>query len=77
MKTMAISVFKAQALQAIDRVACAREPIVITRRGKPLAQVVPYQSGSKTPCAGRLSRALVFEKDIVTPLGADMWEVGR
>jgi prevent-host-death family protein len=77
MKTMAISVFKAHALQAVDRVARSREGIIITKRGKPLAQVVPYEGALAKPLPGKLAHALVYEKDIVSPLGARIWEAGR
>lgn len=77
MKTMAISMFKAHALQVVDRVASSREFLVITKRGKPLAQVVPYQPAAKAPIPGKLSDALVFEKDIVAPLKKEMWEALR
>lgn len=33
--------FKAKCLQLMDRVARSREPIVITKRGKPVAKLVP------------------------------------
>lgn len=77
MTSMAISVFKAHALQAVGRVASSRECIVITKRGKPVAQVVPYQPSATTPTPGKLSQALVFEKDIVSPLEGGMWEAAR
>ena len=77
MTSMAISVFKAHALQAVGRVASSREHIVITKRGKPVAQVVPYQAPAATLTPGRLSEALVFEKDIVSPLGCGEWEATR
>jgi len=77
MTSMAISLFKAHALQAVGRVASSREGIVITKRGKPVAQVVPYQPRTATLTPGKLSEALVFEKDIVSPLGAGMWEATR
>jgi prevent-host-death family protein len=77
MKTMAVSLFKAQALRVVDRVASLKEGIVITKRGKPLAQVVPYQPLSVTPIPGKLSEALVFEKDIVSPLDEVIWEANR
>jgi len=76
-KTMAVSVFKAHALQAVDRVAKLRECIVITKRGKPIVQVVPYEPASRVTEPGKLSRALVFEKDIVSPLDPGMWEANR
>jgi len=75
MKTMPVSLFKAHALQALDRVAKTREGILITKRGRPLAQVVPYQP--KTSIPGRLADTLVREGDIVSPLGAKIWEAAR
>ena len=77
MTSMAISVFKAHALQVVGRVASSRERIVITKRGKPVVQVVPYQPPAATLIPGKLAEALVFEKDILSPLGAEMWEAAR
>ena len=77
MTSMAISVFKAHALHAIGQVARSKIGIVITKRGKPLAQVVPYQSTASTLNPGKLSTSLVFEKDIISPLGVEMWEATR
>jgi prevent-host-death family protein len=77
MTSMAVSVFKAHALEAIERVSCSKERIVITKRGKPVAQVVPYQSPRAALKPGRLSESLVLEKDIVSPLASEMWEVNR
>jgi prevent-host-death family protein len=77
MTSMAISLFKAHALEAVGRVARSREGIVITKRGKPVAQVVPYQAPNPTATPGKLRDALVFEKDIISPLGAEMWEAAR
>jgi prevent-host-death family protein len=78
MTSMAISVFKAHALQAVARVANSRDSIVITKRGKPVAQVVPYQLADATTLKpGKLSETLVFEKDVISPLEAGMWETTR
>jgi len=74
MKTMAISKFKAYALKSLDQVAKTQESIVITKRGKPLAEVVPFRKSYKNPVPGKLADTLVFEKDIVSPLGEDMWD---
>lgn len=71
MRTLAITDFKAHALQVLSQVAKTREPVVVTKRGKPLAEVIPFSPESQ--CAGKLSEALVFEKDIVAPLGDDLW----
>jgi prevent-host-death family protein len=74
MKTMGISKFKSHALKILDQVAKTQEIIVITKRGKPLAQIAPYRNSDINPRAGKLADALVFEKDIVTPLGEEMWD---
>lgn len=71
MKTMAITDFKARALQVLGEIAAHKEPVLITKRGKPLAEVVPYTETN--PNAGRLAEALVFEKDIISPLGEEKW----
>ncbi len=74
MKTMAISKFKAQALQVLNEVAQSKEPIVITKRGKPLAQVIAFRNDEIKSTPGKLADAFVFEKDIVTPLGEGVWD---
>jgi prevent-host-death family protein len=75
MKTMGISEFKTHALRILDQVAKTQEIIVITKRGKPLAQITPYQPLNIEHKPGRLSNTLVFEDDIISPLGEDMWDV--
>lgn len=77
MKSPAISAFKAHALKVIDSVASEQESVIITKHGKPLAKVVPFRATGKHQTAGKLSSTLVFEKDIITPLGEDMWEASR
>lgn len=72
MRTLAITDFKAHALQVLGQVAETRERIVVTKRGKPLAEVIPFSQ--ETPRPGKLADALVFETDIITPLGEDMWD---
>ena len=74
MKTMAISEFKAHALKVINEVEKSQETVVITKRGKPLAQVVPYRNTAMKPMPGKLADAFVFENDIITPLGEGLWE---
>ena len=77
MQTMGISQFKAHALRILDQVAKTKETIVITKRGKPLAQIVPYRDSVSNHAPGKLAEALVFEDDIVSPLGEGMWEASR
>ena len=74
MKTMGISQFKTHALKILDQVAKTQEIIIITKRGKPLAQIIPYRTSDINSKPGRLSDVLVFEKDIISPLGEEMWD---
>ncbi|PKN00487.1 MAG: type II toxin-antitoxin system Phd/YefM family antitoxin [Elusimicrobia bacterium HGW-Elusimicrobia-2] len=71
MKTLAISDFKAHALKILDRIEKTKESVIVTRRGKPLAEVIPFSTKKILP--GKLSDALVFEKDIVSPLTEESW----
>jgi prevent-host-death family protein len=77
MKAMAVSAFKTHALRALDRVAKTRESLLVTKRGKALVRVVPYRPISPVPVPGKLAEALVFEKDIVSPIGAPLWEANK
>ncbi len=75
MRTMAISQFKAHALKIIDQLSLNNESIVVTKRGKPLALITPYEDSTTKIKPGQLSDTFVFEEDIVSPLGENMWEV--
>lgn len=77
MKTMAISEFKAHALDVLGQVAKTKQSIVVTKRGKPIAEVVPYRGTDPKPRPGKLKGTLVFEKDIVSPIGESEWNAGR
>ena len=75
MKTMAISQFKTHALKILDQISKNHETIIVTTRGKPLAQITPYDDTAASTKPGKLAETLVFEEDIISPLGEDMWEV--
>lgn len=77
MKTMAISQFKTNALKTIDWIAKTKESVIITKRGKPMAQVVPIIGSGLRKKPGKLAHTLIFEKDILTPLGEEIWEACR
>jgi len=74
-KTMPVTDFKAHALQVLGEVAETRESVVVTKRGKPLAEIVPFTEKQSLP--GKLAEALVFEHDIVSPLGEEHWNACR
>jgi len=73
--TLAISKFKATCLEVLERVRKTGKPILVTRRGVPVAQVVPPPApsrGSKSSfgCMAGTAREL---EDIVEPLPAGDW----
>ena len=71
MKTFAITDFKTHALKILRQVAKTKQRVIITKRGTPVAEVIPFSS--KKPVSDKLSEALVFEEDIVSPIGEDIW----
>jgi prevent-host-death family protein len=74
MKSMAISEFKAHALAVINTVSKTKQGLIITKRGKPVVQVLPIQELKNEHAPGKLAHHLIYEKDIVSPLGEQDWE---
>ena len=74
MKAVGISQFRAHTMELLEKVSRTQENIIITKRGKPLAQIIPYHDIDTIPRPGRLANTLVFENDIVSPLGEEMWD---
>ena len=44
MKKMAAGTFKAKCLKVMDEVQARRETVIITKRGKPVAKLVPVEA---------------------------------
>lgn len=64
--------FKAKCLAVLDDVASSRREVVITKRGKPVARLVPLEPATTAPLAGLIE----YEGDIVSPLGMT-WDADR
>lgn len=47
MKSMAAGKFKDRCLKTLDEVASTKSVVVITKRGRPVAKLVPYVSSAK------------------------------
>jgi prevent-host-death family protein len=72
-KIMSASQFKAKCLAVLDEVAATGRPVVVTKRGKPVARVVsvdppPSLRGSVT--------YLVDEEELLAPIDVE-WDVYR
>ena len=66
MKQMAAGQFKAHCLAVMDDVAKTREPVVITKRGKPVAKLVPVDGSKAKKFIGRLEGVLLPAKGDLT-----------
>ena len=64
--------FKAKCLKLIDEVAVTREPLIITKRGKPLAKLVPIQDEALPPLFGYMKGTVEILGDIVN-VPHDAW----
>ncbi len=74
MTSMGAGEFKGKCLQLLDDVAAKREPLVITKFGKPVARIMPMPPAMKL--RGALKGSVLFEGDIVSPLENE-WEAAR
>ena len=59
----------------LDRVSQAHEEIVVTRYGKPMAMLTPYEEAATTTAGffGCLAGTVTVHVDIVSPTG-EVWE---
>ena len=69
-KTVPAGEFKARCLALLDKVARTRQPLIVTKRGKPVAKVVPTET--RTP--RKLLGSVKFQGNVVDPI-LDKWEV--
>jgi prevent-host-death family protein len=70
--------FKAKCLELMDRVAEQHETFVITKRGKPVARLVPVERKPDEPLFGGLEDMVEEVSDIVAPaLPEGAWETLR
>ena len=77
MKTIAAGQFKAQCLNLMDKVQETREPVLITKRGKPIAKLIPVDQRSDD-FIGRLEGVIKVVGDIESPIEPpEAWEVLR
>jgi prevent-host-death family protein len=70
MKKIAAGEFKARCLTLMEDVRSTREPLIITKRGKPVAKLVPVDD--KDDFIGRLEGVFRVVGDVESPI--DGWE---
>ena len=73
MQTIAAGEFKAKCLAVMDEVQAKREPITITKRGKPVAKLVPVEEEQKDSIFGFMKGKVKILGDIESPIPASEW----
>jgi prevent-host-death family protein len=77
MKTLPAGEFKARCLTVMEVVRKTREPVLITKRGKPVAKLVPADKIGAN-LIGRLEGIVSIHGDIESPIvPSDAWESAR
>ena len=61
--------FKTHCLGLMEKVRTHRQTVVITKRGKPIAKLVPFEEGQPAPIFGFLRGHASVSGDIVAPTG--------
>jgi prevent-host-death family protein len=77
MRSMAVGEFKAKCLAVIEEVSVTGQPILLTKRGKPVARVTSLDEGNKSSRSilGRLKHMGSIRGDIVSSeFSDDEWE---
>lgn len=79
MKEIPISKFKATCLAVLERVRKTGEPILVTRFGKPIAEVKPPSDAKpQLRRLGTLSSTIEIQGDIVGPISdISEWEAAQ
>jgi len=74
MLSLSVSEFKATCLAVLEDVKKSKKRVLITKRGKPIAEIVPYEGKqARTP----LKDTVRFVGDIVSPVAENDWEAAR
>ena len=75
-RTLPVTEFKAKCLHLLDQVARQGDSLVITKRGRPVARVVPVCSTAK-PLRGSWKNVFKANGDIVQFDTSEDWESSR
>jgi prevent-host-death family protein len=74
-RQVAAGQFKATCLALLDEVHRERKEIIITKRGKPVARLVPVED-TVPEIFGRMKGTIEILGDIISPIG-EVWDAER
>ncbi|MCF7969098.1 MAG: type II toxin-antitoxin system Phd/YefM family antitoxin [Methylococcaceae bacterium] len=73
MRTIQASEFKARCLALMDSVASTGEVWVVTKNGRPVAELRPY-SGGRVDSPFGMHRSVQILRDIISPIEDAEWK---
>jgi prevent-host-death family protein len=75
METISVSKFKATCLEVLRKVQLTGQPVLITKHGEPVAEIVPPSpKGIHAGWLGFMQGSVKIHGDIVSPMAEDDWE---
>jgi prevent-host-death family protein len=75
LEKVAISDFKARCLSMLEKVRRTGTPLLITKRGVPVAEIVPPSpEHGREDWLGSANGSGTIAGDLVEPIGAGVWE---
>jgi len=74
MQSIQASKFKAKCLALMDEVARTGETILVTKNGKPIAELRPHRRPRARSLIGRDKGRIKILGDIISPIGVEDWE---
>lgn len=78
MAEMNATAFKASCLEVMDRIAKTREEVIITKRGKPVARLLPVDPPQTAPLFGALKGTFhIPDDELLSPTSTNDWNVVR
>jgi prevent-host-death family protein len=78
MKSVAVSEFKSHCLSLLEDVARTGEPLLVTKRGRPLARITPSGNIAVARPQDTLRGSVSYEGDLLAPVvPAEAWNAVR
>lgn len=68
--------FKATCLHVMDEVSKSRHPITITKRGKPIVKLIPFDEEKPLKLFGKLKGSMTLLTDIIQPID-EQWSANE
>jgi prevent-host-death family protein len=74
-KTVAAAEFKARCLALLEEVRQSRQSLLVTRHGKPVAEISPFVAHNDTD-ENPLKGSVLFQGDLISPID-ESWDSAR